>query len=93
MIAPRNLAKVPRDQIPAVVAALVALLVESEDEQPEEKWLTADQVADLLQVDRKWVYRNKEKLGAVSLSRRALRFPSSGVERYLRRRKTASGRR
>ena len=87
-----ELANVPRDQIPAFVAALLARLMEPEtNAAPEEDTLlTADQVAEKLQVNRKWVYRHKVKLGAVGLSRKKLRFPSSEVERYLRRRKAAS---
>ncbi len=56
-------------------------------------FLTADQVAETLQVDRKWVYRNATALGAVRLSRKKLRFPSSALEGYLARRKAASTRR
>ena len=56
-------------------------------------FLTADQVAKTLQVDRKWVYRHATALGAVRLSRKKLRFPSSALERYLARRKAASTRR
>ena len=93
-----ELLNVPREQIPALVAALLARLVdpgsETDGKGPEEDpLLTADQVAERLQVDRKWVYRHKDKLGAVELSRKKLRFPSSQVERYLRRRKAASTRR
>ena len=59
----------------------------------EDRLLTADQVAERLQVDRKWVYQHKEELGALLLSRKKLRFPSSEFERYLRRRKAAFTRR
>lgn len=92
-----ELLNVPREQIPALIAALLARLVEPVPEtQPapaEDALLTADQVAERLQVNRKWVYRHRDKLGAVELSRKKLRFPSSQVERYLRRRKAASTRR
>ena len=90
MIAPsavEALQQVPRDQIPAVVAALLAKLVDPAPSTPEaDPLLTADQVAERLQVDRKWVYRHKDKLGAISLSKKHLRFPTSGLERYLKRR-------
>ncbi len=96
----RLLLEVPRSEIPAVVgelerakATLLARLVEPESSarQPEQDpLLTADQVAERLHVDRRWVYRNKAKLGAVALSRKKLRFPRSGVDAYLRRRKAAS---
>ena len=89
-----ELANVPRDQIPGLVAALLARLIEPEPEtnaaSEEDALLTVDQVAERLQVDRKWVYHHKDKLGGVALSRKMLRFPSSGVDTYLRRRKAAS---
>jgi predicted DNA-binding transcriptional regulator AlpA len=89
-----QLGSVPRHQIPTLVAALLARLMEPDletDTAPEEDpLLTADQVAERLQVDRKWVYRHKDKLGGMALSRKKLRFPSSGVDAYLRRRKAAS---
>ena len=59
----------------------------------EDHLLTAEQVAEKLQVARKWVYRHAAALGAVRLSRKKLRFPSSALERYLARRKAASTRR
>ena len=93
-----QLLHVPRSEIPAAVgelerakAMLLARLVEPETRQSEEDpLLTADQVAERLRVDRRWVYRNKDKLGAVALSRKKLRFPASSVDAYLRRRKAAS---
>jgi excisionase family DNA binding protein len=90
-----ELLNVPKEHIPALVAALLARLVEPVPEAngalpDEDPLLTTDQVAERLQVDRKWVYRHKDKLGAVALSRKQLRFPSSGVDAYLRRRKAAS---
>ncbi len=97
-----QLLQVPRSEIPAVVGelewvktTLLARLVEPDSrsrEADEDPLLTADQVAETLQVDRKWVYRHKDKLGGMALSRKKLRFPSSEVERYLRRRKAASQR-
>jgi predicted DNA-binding transcriptional regulator AlpA len=93
-----QLLSVPHSEIPALVgeleqakATLLARLVEPESREPEEDFLlTAAQVAEKLQVERNWVYRHKDKLGAMALSRKKLRFPSSGVEAYLRRRKAAS---
>jgi excisionase family DNA binding protein len=93
-----QLLSVPYAQIPALLgelerakAMLLARLVDPENREPEEDpLLTVDQVADKLQVERKWVYRHKDKLGGVALSRKKLRFPSSAVDAYLRRRKAAS---
>ena len=96
-----DLLLVPQSQIPEVVgeiecvkATLLARQSEPEPNQSEkDPLLTADQVAEWLQVDRKWVYRHKTELGGISLSQKKLRFPQSQVERYLRRRKAASTRR
>ena len=94
------LLSVPHSEIPAVVGelecakvTLLARLLESENRGPkDDPLLTADQVAEKLQVERKWIYRHKDKLGAVELSRRNLRFPTSAVDAYIRRRKAASRR-
>jgi excisionase family DNA binding protein len=84
-----ELLNVPRDQIPALVAALLARLMEPEpgrNTAPDEALLTTDQVAERLGgVSRKWVYRHADELGAVRLSRRKLVFPAEAVGRYLRR--------
>ena len=95
------LLQVPSSRIPDVLGdlerakafLLARFLKPEENELEEDPLLTADQVAEMLQVDRKWVYRHKSELGSISLSRRKLRFPLSQVKRYIRRRKAASTRR
>lgn len=52
-----------------------------------ERTLTAAQVAKLLATSERWVYDHQEQLGGRRLSRRCLRFPVSGVRRYLDRRR------
>lgn len=54
--------------------------------------LDADQVARRLGggINRKWVYRHADELGAVRLTQKKVRFPSAEVDAYLRRRKGAS---
>jgi excisionase family DNA binding protein len=47
--------------------------------------LTPDEAARLLRTDRRWIYRNAEKLGAVHLTRRKMRIPRAGIQRYLKR--------
>lgn len=48
----------------------------------------AEEVAELLGVDVTWVYRNKKKLGAVSLADGgAVRFPEAKLRRFLERRR------
>ena len=97
-----QLLSVPHSEIPAIVGeleqaktTLLARLLEPENCEPEEDLLlTADQVAEKLQVDRKWVYRHKARLGAIPLSKKHLRFPSSALDAYIRRRgKALRGRR
>ncbi len=93
----RLLERVPREHIPALIAALAAHLMEPEPEQENGRptgnaLLTADQVAERLSVDRKWVYTHRDELGGLNLSRKRLRFPSDAVERYIQRRKAATAR-
>jgi hypothetical protein len=48
----------------------------------------AEDVAELLEVDVTWVYRNKKRLGAVSLADGgAVRFPEAALQRFLERRR------
>jgi hypothetical protein len=50
--------------------------------------LKAEDVAKLLNVDVSWVYRNKKRLGAVSLADGgAVRFPEAAFRRFLERQK------
>lgn len=64
------------------VAARVAELIHPGVEQ----MLTAAEVAELLRVDRAWVYRHREALGAVRLGdgpNAPVRFPASALAKYL----------
>lgn len=45
--------------------------------------LTANEVADRLNVGTKWVYSHADQLGAAHLSPRAVRFSERAVQRYL----------
>lgn len=51
-----------------------------------ERWLTAEQVAETYHVTRRWCYDHAKALGARHLSRRCVRFPERGIERFLARR-------
>jgi predicted DNA-binding transcriptional regulator AlpA len=54
----------------------------------KEKWLTANQAAEILQVDRKWLYRRASNLPFCRrLSRRKLLFSESGLRRWMSHRK------
>ena len=53
-----------------------------------ERWLTADQAAELLQVERKWLYRRAKTLPFTRrLSRKKLLFSESGLRRWIATRK------
>ncbi len=56
-------------------------------ERAPERWLTADQVAEMLGTSVRWVYDHQEELGGKRLSRRCLRFSETAVRRYLERRR------
>ena len=57
----------------------------------ERPLLTTDQVAHRLGVSKQWVYRHKEELGGVSLSRKKLGFEEAAVERFLSERERHGG--
>jgi len=47
-----------------------------------DRYLTANEVAELLSLDRKWIYDHQHDLGGVKMGG-LLRFPSRAVRRYL----------
>ena len=49
--------------------------------------LTPDEAAKMLRTDRRWVYRNADELGAVHLTRRKLRIPRAGIQRFVKRKR------
>lgn len=48
--------------------------------------LNAEQVAERLNLNVRWIYDHADQLGVRRLSRRCVRFSSRAVERYLTRR-------
>lgn len=81
---------VPREQIPAAIVRLTARLIDEPrpaavPSAADDDYLTADEVAELLKTDRRFVYRHARALGAVRLSARKLRFPRKRVTRFLER--------
>jgi excisionase family DNA binding protein len=56
-----------------------------------DRYLTAEDVAERLQVDVSWVYRHKAQLGAVRLGMRLWRFSERELESYLAGRAVDSG--
>ncbi len=68
--------------------ALLALLgqeVQGAAPTDSPRLLDADEVAARLGIEKQFVYRNKQSLGAVRVGR-AVRFPERAVEKYLTRR-------
>ncbi len=49
--------------------------------------LTPDEAAALLKTTTRWIYRHTDDLGAIHLTRRKLRIPRSGIERWIARRR------
>ena len=93
---PSRTSAVPRDAIPGLLAQLEgvrALLwtrmlgrpepsARPQDLQPDEL-LTAAEVAEILEVDLKWLYRHPQLPFARRLGRRTLRFSRRGLEKWL----------
>ena len=90
----RLLERVPRESIPDALAeierarARLQLRLHLPEEAPREVivLLTADQVAEKLNVSRRFVYDHAEDLGRVQISARKVRFQADAVEEHMRRR-------
>lgn len=68
----------------AVREELHALMAENGQSQKEDRLLTAEEAAPLLNVTRRWLYRHSRRLPfARRLSRKALRFSEVGIHRWL----------
>ena|SRR2546422_4848186 len=52
---------------------------------PHDDLLTVEEAAALLKTDKRWIYRHAGDLGAVHLTRRKLRIPRAGIERFVKR--------
>ena len=52
---------------------------------PAADMLTPDEAAKVLRTDKRWIYRHADELGAVHITRRKLRIPRAGVQRFLKR--------
>ena len=65
--------------------ALLQALGDGDASAPADDMLTPDEAAKLLRTDRRWIYRNAEKLGAVHLTRRKMRIPRAAIQRHLKR--------
>ena len=52
-----------------------------------DEMLTPEEAAKILRTDRRWIYKHADELSAVHLTRRKLRVPRAGVQRYLKRKR------
>ena len=76
----------------ATLACLVARMLSARDSTPvdsgEDRWLGADEAAELLRVDRKWLYRRAKCLPfARRLSRKKLLFSEVGLRDWMSKRR------
>lgn len=77
----------PLERVPAAIAHLSARLLTAPALTPSgADLLTPSQVASLLQVPVRYVYRHSKSLGATRVSDRKLRFRRASVESYLKAR-------
>lgn len=93
--------RIPKGELPDLVAELAradALArerlyhAEASAQPQEDELLTAAEVAKRLKTSAKWIYPRARELGAIRLGRH-VRFRSSAVDAYIRRREAASQRR
>ncbi len=86
----RLLERVPRGSIPDALAEIervrsrLLLRISQPEEVPREDvvLLTADEVAERLNVSRRFVYDHATKLGRVQISARKVRFRETEVEKF-----------
>jgi hypothetical protein len=75
---------IPREHIPAAIAALAARAMTPTEASDLDDVLTPTQLAKLLHQNVRWVYKHAKNLGGIHVSRRKLIFRRSTVERRLK---------
>ena len=75
----------PLDALLDALADRIVARLRNGDPSPTDDLLTPAEAAALLKVDRRWVYKHADELGAVHLTRRKLRIPRAGIDRRLKR--------
>ena len=104
VLEPESVGKVPLEQVPGLLAkiaglqaVLLARLISGSPNGPNptstpaehDRFMTAEQVAPILGVTPRWLYRHARKLPFTRrLSRKALRFSEAGLRRYLASRRS-----
>jgi excisionase family DNA binding protein len=73
---------IPRDRLPDALGRVLArLLAPPAEPGADDELLTPDEAARLLKTDKRFLYRNAERLGVVRLGPRKLRFRKRAVLR------------
>jgi hypothetical protein len=91
-MSPGDIDSIPRERIPALIAALAARLLEPElvepvSDQPD-RMLTTLEAAKLLRRSTKWISRHRASLPfARRLASRSWVFSESGLRKWLSRQK------
>jgi excisionase family DNA binding protein len=91
MVPDLDINAIPREQIPALIAALAARMmtmpVPLADSRPvEDRLMTVDEAAKKLAVTPEWLYRRAKGLGlAVKLGDGTLRFSNTALDAYIKR--------
>ncbi len=81
----RMLVQLSVDDLRAIVAE--AIRAEAKALPKEDKLLTVEQVCEILNVEKEWIYHNAKKLPFVRKLGGMLRFSSNGLQRYIETRK------
>jgi hypothetical protein len=82
-----ELDQLPIAKIPAAIAFLAARLAEAqrvqapEAEPAADRWLTAEEAANLLNVTTRWLYRRRLPF-VKRLSRKCVRFSETGLRKW-----------
>lgn len=83
---------IPDEDVPDAIAecerakALLWQRLQPNGKSESLRYLKAEDVAELLDVDRTWIYRHRELLGGVSLDG-VVRFPETAIRRLSERRR------
>ncbi len=86
----RSLERVPRDHIPDALAEIervrsrLLLRISQPEEEPREEivLLTAGEVAERLNVSKRFVYDHADRLGRVQIGTRKVRFQADAVDKF-----------
>lgn len=93
MMLPDDISTIPREKIPALIAALAARLLEPEPvpeaaDDHDDRLLTAAEASAILRRSTKWISRHRRSLPfARKLSERSWVYSEQGLRKWLARQK------